>query len=99
MDYNKKEDRFYVDGETYRESLKIDDDAKKQIESMIRAEEMEMDLNFKFENINQTLDKIVTRALFELVDFSKIKNMSKMKKQRIKKSHRGHRYLPKLEKN
>ena len=94
-----EEDKYYIDGETYREGLKIENDANKQIEQMIREEEMEMDLKFKFENINQTLDKIVTRALFELVDFSKIKNMSKMKKERIQKSHRGHKYLPKLENN
>ena len=62
--------------ENYKDRIFFGEDhTLKTIEKQNRADYEQMKKNFRFENMDQMLEKIVARALFELVDFSKIEQI------------------------
>lgn len=66
------------DPEGLLEDMKLNEQLK--LAKILEEEKRHLKRRFKFDNINHTLENLITRALFELIDYSKITNLTQLNK-------------------
>jgi len=99
--YTFKKPVVKSEADEYRNNLKKEYDPHSIIKDLLHKERLKMIELIKTNNLDRTLEMIVTKALFELVDFTKIESTSKIanKPVKIPAKHAGYKFSSSIVEN